>query len=138
VPIQGNANETKDFDYYIQCNSSDPSSSSWSCQASAELRVCSHKKKDFSLRFRSHITFTAKQNAWGFKKCMPWVKVIDPNEGFINDDDSVTFEVKVTADPPQGVFWDSKKNSGFVGLENRSATGYINSVLQVTNIWLIF
>jgi ubiquitin carboxyl-terminal hydrolase 7 len=57
-------------------------------------------------------------------------EVIDPEKGFIKDD-SVTFEVKVTADAPHGVCWDSKKHTGYVGLKNQGATCYMNSLLQV-------
>lgn len=41
------------------------------------------------------------------------------------------FEVKVNADAPHGVSWDSKKHTGYVGLKNQGATCYMNSLLQV-------
>ena len=41
------------------------------------------------------------------------------------------FEVKVAADAPHGVSWDSKKHTGHVGLKNQGATCYMNSLLQV-------
>ncbi len=46
-------------------------------------------------------------------------------------DDTVIFEVKVNADAPHGVSWDSKKHTGYVGLQNQGATCYMNSLLQV-------
>ncbi len=46
-------------------------------------------------------------------------------------DDTVIFEVKVNADAPHGVSWDSKKHTGYVGLKNQGATCYMNSLLQV-------
>ena len=42
------------------------------------------------------------------------------------------FEVKVNADAPHGVSWDSKKHTGYVGLKNQGATCYMNSLLQVS------
>jgi len=49
-------------------------------------------------------------------------------------DDTVIFEVKVNADAPHGVCWDSKKHTGYVGLKNQGATCYMNSLLQVTHL----
>ena len=129
----GNERATKSMGYFLQCNG-ESESSSWSCQASAELRVRSHnKEKDFSRKI-SHL-FYAKENDWGFSHYMSWNEVVDPEKGFVKDD-SVSFEVKVTADAPHGVCWDSKKHTGFVGLKNQGATCYMNSLLQVNYIVL--
>ena len=49
-------------------------------------------------------------------------------------DDTVIFEVKVNADAPHGVSWDSKKHTGYVGLKNQGATCYMNSLLQVRTL----
>jgi ubiquitin carboxyl-terminal hydrolase 7 len=128
--VGGTASEraSKSMGYFLQCNG-ESESSSWSCQASAELKVRSTKaEKDFSRKI-SHL-FYAKENDWGFSHYMSWHEVVDPEKGFLKDD-SVTFEVKVTADAPHGVCWDSKKHTGFVGLKNQGATCYMNSLLQV-------
>ena len=72
----------------------------------------------------------SKENDWGFSHYMSWADVLDPDKGYIKDD-SVVFEVKVNADAPHGVCWDSKKHTGYVGLKNQGATCYMNSLLQV-------
>lgn len=120
----------KSMGYFLQCNG-ESEAASWSCQASAELRVINQRNpaKDTFVRKISHL-FYSKENDWGFSHYMNWPDVMDPEKGFIKDD-KVTFEVKVTADAPHGVCWDSKKHTGYVGLKNQGATCYMNSLLQV-------
>ena len=106
----GNERTTKSMGYFLQCYG-ESESSHWSCQASAELRVrCHNKEKDFSKKI-SHL-FYAKAYDWGFKHYLSWNEVVDTEKGFIKDD-SVTFEVKLTADAPRGVYWYSKKHTGY-------------------------
>lgn len=118
----------KSLGYFLQCNG-ESESSAWSCNASAELRMYNHKEDNYFKRNIDHI-FYSKENDWGFSIYMAWNDVLDPERGFIKDD-TVTFEVKVNADAPHGVSWDSKKHTGYVGLKNQGATCYMNSLLQV-------
>ena len=136
MPRQGQDNprtgQSKSMGYFLQCNG-ESEASSWSCQAQAELKVLSvvPGKEPFSRKI-SHL-FYSKENDWGFSHYMNWADVADPERGLIKDD-SVTFEVHVTADAPHGVCWDSKKHTGYVGLKNQGATCYLNSMLQVCKI----
>ena len=137
MPRQGQDNprtgQNKSMGYFLQCNG-ESEASSWSCQAQAELKVLSvvPGKEHFSRKI-SHL-FYSKENDWGFSHYMNWADVGDPERGLIKDD-SVTFEVHVTADAPHGVCWDSKKHTGYVGLKNQGATCYLNSMLQVLEIY---
>ena len=133
MPRQGQDNprtgQAKSMGYFLQCNG-ESEASSWSCQAQAELKVLSVVPgKDAFSRKISHL-FYSKENDWGFSHYMNWADVADPERGLIKDD-TVTFEVHVTADAPHGVCWDSKKHTGYVGLKNQGATCYLNSMLQV-------
>merc|ERR1719322_1554925 len=111
MPRQGQDNprtgQAKSMGYFLQCNG----------ESEASSRKISH-------------LFYSKENDWGFSHYMNWADVADPERGLIKDD-SVTFEVHVTADAPHGVCWDSKKHTGYVGLKNQGATCYLNSMLQV-------
>ena len=78
----------------MQCNG-ESEASSWSCQAQAELRVINQKNpQDNFVRKIGHL-FYAKENDWGFSHYLSWNDVCDPEKGYITEDGSVTFQVKV-------------------------------------------
>ncbi|XP_025409585.1 ubiquitin carboxyl-terminal hydrolase 7 isoform X2 [Sipha flava] len=114
--------------FFLQCNG-DSENTSWSVNASAELRVISQKEGIANIERKIQHLFYPKENDWGFSFFMSWDDIIDETKGFIKND-VVIFEVSVTADAPHGVSWDSKKHTGYVGLKNQGATCYMNSLLQ--------
>ncbi|CAG0923239.1 unnamed protein product, partial [Notodromas monacha] len=118
----------KSLGFFLQCNG-DSDSSSWSCNAVADLRMLKRNGEEPFSRKINHL-FYSKENDWGFSHFVTWADILDPEKGFIKDD-SITLEVHVTADAPHGVSWDSKKHTGYVGLKNQGATCYMNSLLQV-------
>ena len=70
----------------------------WSCLASADLRILHTRGGD---KFSGNIThiFSNKER----RRYISWA------DGHIITNDSVTFEVKISAEAPLGVCWDSKK-----------------------------
>lgn len=84
--------------------------------------------------------FNAKESDWGFTRFCDSRKSFMPNDGkerplIESDTANLTAYVKVLKDPT-GVLWhsfegyDSKKETGMVGLKNQGATCYLNSLLQ--------
>ena len=85
--------------------------------------------------------FNAKEGDWGFTRFVELRKAFSAQwEGHErtlveNDEANVTAYVRVLKDPT-GVLWhnfegyDSKKETGMVGLKNQGATCYLNSLLQ--------
>lgn len=119
---------SKGLGFFLQCNG-ESDSANWSCSAQAELRLLSAipGKEPFVRKIRH--TFSRIENDWGFSFFMHWHDLLNPENGYIQND-AITLEVHVTAEPPRGIFWDSKKHTGYVGLKNQGATCYMNSLLQ--------
>ncbi|MCH86412.1 ubiquitin carboxyl-terminal hydrolase family protein, partial [Trifolium medium] len=74
--------------------------------------------------------FNARESDWGFTSFMPLGELYDPSRGYlVNDTLIVEAEVLVRKIVD---YWnyDSKKETGYVGLKNQGATCYMNSLLQ--------
>lgn len=111
--------------------------------ACAQFMLVLHNPNDPSLyiHHEANHRFTADEGDWGF------TRFADKNRIFAakfdgadrplveNDSATVTAYVRVLKDPT-GVLWhnfvnyDSKKETGMVGLRNQGATCYLNSLLQ--------
>ena len=74
--------------------------------------------------------FNSRENDWGFTSFMPIQDIYDPSKGYlVNDTLILSAEVSVQKVVDNWAY-DSKKETGFVGLKNQGATCYMNSLLQ--------
>lgn len=64
--IQSKSNLMKNITYLFN------SFSSWSCQASAELRLISQKQGILNFTRKTNHIYTAKENDWGYSCFMTW------------------------------------------------------------------
>lgn len=94
--------DTRKMGFYLQCNA-ESESSSWSCNAKAELKLLSHKPDQGPfVRHIKHL-FYSEENDWGFQSFIEWNVVLDPERGYIKDD-TIVVEVHLVAETPEGVF----------------------------------
>ncbi|XP_052740388.1 ubiquitin carboxyl-terminal hydrolase 7-like [Bicyclus anynana] len=122
--------QQKALGIFLQCNDGSEAPG-WSCYGMGELKLLSHKTDGEHLCRKLHHMYHCKENDWGFAHFISWKDLMNPDDGFVNeDDDSITIEAHVIAEAPHGVSWDSKKHTGYVGLKNQGATCYMNSLLQ--------
>ncbi|KAG4397296.1 hypothetical protein AAZX31_10G113800 [Glycine max] len=101
----------------------------WSRYAHFNLTVVNQIHSKYSIRKDSQHQFNARESDWGFINFMPLAELYDPARGYlVNDTCIVEADISVRKDMDWS--YDSKKETGYVGLKNQGATCYMNSLLQ--------
>ena len=75
-------------------------------------------------------TFHHSEGDWGFTNFVPMKELTAPNSPYRTRDDTVELRVEVQVQPDPSFAYDSRKETGFVGLKNQGATCYMNSLVQ--------
>ncbi|KAG8488661.1 hypothetical protein CXB51_016728 [Gossypium anomalum] len=102
----------------------------WSRYAQFSLAVVNQIHNKYSIRKDTQHQFNARESDWGFTSFMPLGELYDPCRGYlVNDTLIVEAEVVVRRIVDYWTY-DSKKETGYVGLKNQGATCYMNSLLQ--------
>ncbi|CAD6340697.1 unnamed protein product, partial [Miscanthus lutarioriparius] len=102
----------------------------WSRYAQFSLAVVNQIHPKYTIRKDTQHQFNARESDWGFTSFMPLGDLYDPSRGYlVNDTVVVEAEVAVRRMVDYWTY-DSKKETGFVGLKNQGATCYMNSLLQ--------
>ncbi|KAK3378288.1 hypothetical protein B0H63DRAFT_397552 [Podospora didyma] len=112
----------------------------WSCCVQFALVLWNSNEPAIYFHHSAHHRFTKEESDWGFTRFLERRKMYAPWENFDrplieNDSAKITAYVRVVEDET-GVLWhnfnnyDSKKETGYVGLKNQGATCYLNSLLQ--------
>ncbi|BAM82574.1 ubiquitin-specific protease [Cyanidioschyzon merolae strain 10D] len=76
--------------------------------------------------------FSPRESDWGFQEFAPCAELESPRFGWLIHD-QIIFRVWIEFDKDSYTFseqYDSKRETGFVGLRNQGATCYMNSLLQ--------
>ncbi|XP_010558916.1 PREDICTED: ubiquitin carboxyl-terminal hydrolase 12-like [Tarenaya hassleriana] len=102
----------------------------WSRYAQFSLAVVNQIHNRYSIRKETQHQFNARESDWGFTSFMPLSELYDPSRGYLVND-TVVVEAEVAVRKVLDYWsYDSKKETGFVGLKNQGATCYMNSLLQ--------
>ncbi|GIL82845.1 hypothetical protein Vretimale_8198 [Volvox reticuliferus] len=98
-------------------------------KASFKLIIKNNKdsSKDFT-KDASH-TFTQDQVDWGFSQMLPLTDV-SVASGYLREDGAMVVRVEITIQRDERYLYDSRTETGYVGLKNQGATCYMNSLLQ--------
>lgn len=102
----------------------------WSRYAHFSLAVANQIHSKYSVRKDTQHQFNARESDWGFTSFMPLLDLYDSGKGYLVND-TLVIEAEVTVQRGMDYLqYDSKKETGFVGLKNQGATCYMNSLLQ--------
>ncbi|KAJ9184616.1 hypothetical protein P3X46_004326 [Hevea brasiliensis] len=102
----------------------------WSRYAQFSLAVVNQIHSKYSIRKDTQHQFNARESDWGFTSFMPLSELYDPSRGYLVND-TVFVEAEVAVRKVLDYWsYDSKKETGYVGLKNQGATCYMNSLLQ--------
>ncbi|GAA5896538.1 hypothetical protein JCM6882_005722 [Rhodosporidiobolus microsporus] len=137
----GNSNGQANDMVSVYLNYGDQKASEgWHVCAQFALAISNPNDPTVYIQSQAHHRFTNEEQDWGFTRFVELRKLFSVSEGrtkpiIENDETVITAYVRVLKDPT-GVLWhnfhnyDSKKETGHVGLKNQGATCYMNSLLQ--------
>lgn len=138
----GNSNAPPNDTVSVYLDYADPKKSPEGWHSCAQFALVISNPNDPTIYTVSHAhhRFIAEECDWGFTRFSELRKLFNTQEGHTrptieNESAEVTVFVRVLEDPT-GVLWhnfvnyDSKKETGYVGLKNQGATCYMNSLLQ--------
>ncbi|KAK9254267.1 hypothetical protein V1507DRAFT_441983 [Lipomyces tetrasporus] len=129
---------------YLECcpieKITDDENHDWSVCAQFGLVLSNYRDPSIYAEHHASHRFTPEEKDWGFTKFYELRKLTTKHEDkdipLVEDDKAnITAYVKIIKDPT-GVLWhnfinyNSKKETGYVGLRNQGATCYMNSLLQ--------
>nr|GEW40507.1 ubiquitin carboxyl-terminal hydrolase 12-like isoform X2 [Tanacetum cinerariifolium] len=130
VLIFPKGNNVEHLSMYLDVADSTTLPYGWSRYAHFSLAVVNQMHQKFTVRKDTQHQFHGRENDWGFTSFMPLSDLYDPSKGYlVNDTCYIEADVAVRKVID---YWsyDSKKETGYVGLKNQGATCYMNSLLQ--------
>eukprot|EP01135_Chromosphaera_perkinsii_P004175 Nk52_evm82s270 gene=Nk52_evmTU82s270 len=99
------------------------------------LTVLSSLGEEYNIVREANHKFCGDESDWGFTSFSNLLDLRDPSKGYL-ENDTLHILANVRVEKGVGSLWagmgpyDSKKETGYVGLKNQGATCYMNSLLQ--------
>jgi len=134
-------NNTDSVSFYLEHGFPDQPPDDFVCCVQFSLVLWNKHDPTLLAHHTAHHRFTKEEGDWGFTRFAESRKIFNqPWNGsdrpLVEDDEAMmTAYVRVVKDET-GVLWhnfnnyDSKKETGYVGLKNQGATCYLNSLIQ--------
>lgn len=130
VLIFPKGNNVDQLSMYLDVADSQSLPYGWSRYAQFSLAVVNQAFSKHHVRKDTQHQFNSRESDWGFTSFMPLSELYDPTRGYlVNDTCIIEAEVAVRKVVDYWTY-DSKKETGYVGLKNQGATCYMNSLLQ--------
>lgn len=102
----------------------------WCRYAQFSLAVVNQLNPKYTVKKETQHQFNQRESDWGFTSFMHLNEIYDPSKGYLVND-SIVIEADVVVRKVIDYWtYDSKKETGYVGLKNQGATCYMNSLLQ--------
>ncbi|KAJ9515795.1 hypothetical protein QJQ45_008694 [Haematococcus lacustris] len=129
---RGNLNNNKDpgnwLAVYLDAPEATYTPLSMSPKAKFSLVLLNQEDGKHLVKETSH-TFVSDASDWGFNQFIRQEDLLDPKNGWLHGDD-LLLRVDITIQKDERYAYDSRKETGYVGLKNQGATCYMNSLLQ--------
>ncbi|EKM55554.1 uncharacterized protein PHACADRAFT_256265 [Phanerochaete carnosa HHB-10118-sp] len=138
----GNSNAPPNDTVSVYLDYADPKRAPEGWHACAQFALVISNPNDPTIYTVSHAhhRFIAEECDWGFTRFSELRKLFSVQDGHarptIEDESAIVSVFVRVLEDPTGVLWhnfvnyDSKKETGYVGLKNQGATCYMNSLLQ--------
>ena len=101
-------NEIKSLGFFLESDFKSTNKKDWSCQVKADVGLINRKDPKKTVKGDFTYLFSVDHLNLGTPNYILWTDVADPEKGFLKDN-TVTFEVKLVADPPVKLIADLHK-----------------------------
>eukprot|EP00210_Caulerpa_lentillifera_P006759 g6459.t1 len=128
-PKGNSSQETSDIAVYLDFPEAPFTPPQMCPKANFELMAVNINDPIDSLKREATHLFTNQARDWGFTQFLSRQNAENPRNGYLFDD-AMTFRVSISVEKDDHLYRMSRKETGFVGLKNQGATGYMNSLLQ--------